>query len=188
MPPHARLTRTPTPVNLCPRICEKNRRVTDSDSLGAPRYSSLAPRAAPSPAPPRAPPLTLLARAARTGEEVQCVNCSQCSTALLASKVICGSCHTSRAEHLSFGVVVSVEVRPFVFMLADYLRAAIEKAKEPGLVRTGWVHMSLGTFKAVQDHPSTRRALRMGAPTGSTSRVGGRPRECGGGRGSTSER
>ncbi|EOD33144.1 hypothetical protein EMIHUDRAFT_202339 [Emiliania huxleyi CCMP1516] len=49
------------------------------------------------------------------------------------------------------------QVRPFVFTLADYLRAAIEKAKEPGLVRTGWVHMSLGTFKAVQDHLHSAR-------------------------------
>ena len=131
---------------------------TDSDPpLGAPRYCSLAPRAAPSPAPPRAPPPTLLARAARTGEEGQCVNCSQCSTTLLARKVFCGSCHTSRAEHLSFGVVVSVEVRPYVFTLADCLRAAIEKAKEPGLVRTKWVHMSLGTFKALQTHLHSAR-------------------------------
>ena len=77
--------------------------------------------------------------------------------ALLASKVVCGSCHTSRAEHLSFGVVVSVEVRPYVFTLADCLRAAIEKAKEPGLVRTAWVHMSLGTFKALQTHLHSAR-------------------------------
>ena len=48
-------------------------------------------------------------------------------------------------------------MRPYVFALADYLRAAIEKAKEPGLVRTQWVHMSLGIFKAVQDHLHSAR-------------------------------
>ena len=48
-------------------------------------------------------------------------------------------------------------MRPYVFTLADCLRAAIEKAKEPGLVRTAWVHMSLGTFKALQTHLHSAR-------------------------------